>query len=67
MECSKKYRLIANRLIRNLLEFADIKAAKVKIAYLSSLEEKKRNKWTGGIGSSGKIKSLRVSELPEIV
>nr|DAW28039.1 MAG TPA: hypothetical protein [Caudoviricetes sp.] len=23
--------------------------------------------WTGGLGSSGKIKSLRVGELPEIV
>lgn len=46
MEHSKKYRLIANKLIRTLPEFADIKAAKVKIAYLSSLEEKKRNKRT---------------------
>lgn len=46
MEHSKKYRLIANRLIRTLPEFADIKATKVKIAYLSSLEEKKRNKRT---------------------
>lgn len=46
MEHSKKYRLMANKLIRTLPEFADIKAAKVKIAYLSSLEEKKRNKRT---------------------
>ena len=37
MEHSKKYRLMANKLIRTLPEFADIKAAKVKIAYLSSL------------------------------
>lgn len=44
MQHSKKYRLIATRLIRNLREFSDIKAAGVKIAYLSSQEEKKRNK-----------------------
>lgn len=29
MEHSKKYRLMANKLIRTLPEFADIKAAKV--------------------------------------
>lgn len=44
MHHSKKYRLMATKLIRSLPEFSDIKAAGVKIAYLSSQEEKKRNK-----------------------
>lgn len=35
---------MATKLIRSLPEFSDIKAAGVKIAYLSSQEEKKRNK-----------------------
>lgn len=46
MQHSKKYRLIGNRLIRTLSEFKDIKDVGVKIAYLSSDEEKRK---TGGL------------------
>lgn len=38
----RKYRTIANRLIRTLPEFVEIKESDVRIAYLSSQEEKKR-------------------------
>ena len=44
MQHSKKYRLIGNRLIRTLSEFKDIRDVDVKIAYLSSDEEKKKNR-----------------------
>ncbi len=44
LEHSKKYRLIANKLIRNLPEFKDIRDTDVKIAYLASDEEKKKNR-----------------------
>lgn len=40
---SKKYRMIAQRLIRMLPEFDYIRDAGIKIAYLESLEEKKQN------------------------
>lgn len=44
MQHSKEYRLIANRLIRTLPEFKDIKDTDVKIAYLASDEEKRKNR-----------------------
>lgn len=44
MQHSKKYRLIANRLIRTLPEFKAIRDTGVKIAYLASDEEKKKNR-----------------------
>ena len=43
MEHNKRYRTIANRLLRTLPEFEDIRAAGVKIAYLSSDEPKKKD------------------------
>ena len=43
MEHSRKYRLIAKRLIRTLPEFKDIADMDVKIAYLSSDKDKKKN------------------------
>lgn len=42
MEHSKKYRLIGQQLIRSLPEFRDIKDNEIKIAYLSSEQEKKK-------------------------
>lgn len=42
-EKSKRYRTIAQRLIRTEAEFEEIKNSPVKIAYLSSDEEKKKN------------------------
>lgn len=44
MEHSSKYRLIGQHLIKTLPEFVDIKDSKVKIAYLSSEQEKKKGK-----------------------
>lgn len=41
-EHNRKYRLIANRLIRNRSDLEDIKTLKIKIAYLNSYEEKKK-------------------------
>ena len=43
MKHSKEYRLIGQKLIRTLEEFSDIQASGVKIAYLSSDEEKTKN------------------------
>jgi len=40
----RKYRLIGEKLIRTLPEFQDIRDAHPRIAYLSSTEEKKKNK-----------------------
>lgn len=44
MEHCRKYRTIGQRLIRTKEKFGDIAAAGVKIAYLSSWEEKKKDK-----------------------
>lgn len=44
LQHSKEYRQIANRLIKTLPEFRDIREAKPKIAYLVSDEEKKQNR-----------------------
>ena len=44
MEHSRKYRTIANRLLRTLDEFAEIKDSGVRIAYLSSDEPKKKDR-----------------------
>ena len=41
---SEKYKLIAEKLIRDLPEFKDIRDTDVKIAYLASDEEKKKNR-----------------------
>ena len=43
MEHNKTYRLIGQKLIRTKEKFGDIAASGVKIAYLSSQEEKKKN------------------------
>lgn len=43
MKHCKKYRLIGQKLIRTLPEFGDIAASGVKIAYIESYEEKKKN------------------------
>lgn len=40
---NKKYGMIARRLIRTLPEFLDIAESDVRIAYLSSAKEKKKN------------------------
>ncbi len=40
----KKYRLIANRLIKSLPEFKDLYESDVKIAYLSSEKDKRKNR-----------------------
>ncbi len=42
MKHNRKYLNIAKRLIRTLPEFGDIAASEVRIAYLSSWEEKKK-------------------------
>lgn len=44
MEHSRKYRLIAQRLIRTLPEFEELRRMKPRIAYLTSMREKKKNK-----------------------
>jgi len=44
MQHSKKYKLIADKLIRDLPEFKDIRDTDVKIAYLASDEEKRKNR-----------------------
>lgn len=41
---SKKYRMIAQKLIKTLPEFEDIRESGAKIAYLESDEEKKKNR-----------------------
>ncbi len=43
MEHNRRYRTIANRLIRTLDEFADVRDSNVRIAYLSSDEPKKKD------------------------
>lgn len=43
MHHERKYRTIGKRLIRTLPEFADIAESDVRIAYLASSEEKKKN------------------------
>lgn len=43
MEHNRKYRTIGQRLLRTLPEFSEIKESGVRIAYLSSDEEKKKN------------------------
>ena len=44
MEHNKRYRMIANKLLRTLPEFEDLKNSDVKIAYLSSDEPKKKDR-----------------------
>jgi hypothetical protein len=41
---NRKCRLIAQRLIRTLPEFEELREVKPRIAYLGSMEEKKKNK-----------------------
>lgn len=44
MEHSRKYRLIAQRLLKTLPEFEELRTVKPRIAYLMSMAEKKKNK-----------------------
>ena len=43
MKHNLKYRLIGQKLIRSLPEFVDLLDSDVRIAYLSSQKEKKKN------------------------
>lgn len=44
MEHNREYRLIAQRLLKTLPEFEELRTVKPRIAYLTSMAEKKKNK-----------------------